>query len=218
VALQRQLAQINLPPFLKEAYHEEQVSGLKLLQTAMAKYEILHGVSWWKKIRSVPPPFMQAFFYFSVINMVKPEQALYDSIDLSKRIVSPQKMEEFQRDVDALQGLHVWQCYKLLASSAVPNCMKATQRMAFNQTRADQAQIACALERYRLACHQYPETLNELVPQFIASLPHDIIGGQSLKYHRLSDGRFLLYSVGWNEIDDGGKFYPANFNKGDWTW
>ena len=76
--------------------------------------------------------------------------------------------------------------------------------MARNQTLANEAFLACGLERYRLAHGQYPDTLDALVPQFAEKLPHDIIGGQPLKYHRTADGQFVLYSVGWNEKDDGG--------------
>ena len=48
-------------------------------------------------------------------------------------------------------------------------------------------------------------------------LPHDIIGGQPLKYHRTADARFVLYSVGWNEKDDGGVPGKAGA-EGDWVW
>ena len=71
---------------------------------------------------------------------------------------------------------------------------------------------------------EYPETLDALVPQFIEKLPHDIIGGQPLHYRRTADGKFLLYSVGWNEIDDGGQESPTNsegwigYTEGDWVW
>jgi len=44
-------------------------------------------------------------------------------------------------------------------------------------------------------------------------LPHDVVTGDSLKYRRTADGRFLLYSVGWNEKDDDG-----DSDKGDWVW
>jgi hypothetical protein len=92
-----------------------------------------------------------------------------------------------------------------------------------NQTLANEAQIACALERYRLAHGEYPETLNALVPQFIEKLPHDIIGGQPLHYRRTDNGQFLLYSVGWNEMDDGGQVVSKpdgseDWGKGDWVW
>jgi hypothetical protein len=91
------------------------------------------------------------------------------------------------------------------------------------QTLVNEGQIACALERYRLAHGAYPETLDPLVPQFIGKLPRDIINGQPLIYRRTDDGLFLLYSVGWNETDDGGQIVPAagdpkNAALGDWVW
>jgi hypothetical protein len=104
----------------------------------------------------------------------------------------------------------------------MPNFVKAIQRFALNQTSATEAAIACAMERYRLAHGEYPETLNALTPRFIAKLPHDAVG-QPFKYRRTDDGKFLLYSVGWNETDDGGK---ATFDQNgflestspDWVW
>lgn len=91
------------------------------------------------------------------------------------------------------------------------------------QTLLNEGQIACALERYRLAHGTSPETLDSLVPQFIGKLPRDIINGKPLVYRRTDDGMFLLYSVGWNETDDGGKIVSAkddlsNATQGDWVW
>jgi hypothetical protein len=83
--------------------------------------------------------------------------------------------------------------------------------------------VAIALERYRLARGEYPESLDALAPQFIAKVPHDVIGGQPLHYRRTDDGQFVLYSVGWNERDDGGvigpeKWHNVDINQGDWVW
>jgi hypothetical protein len=80
-----------------------------------------------------------------------------------------------------------------------------------------------ALERYRLANGQFPDTLEALAPKFIEKLPQDVIIGQPLKYHRTDDGQFVLYSVGLNETDDGGQIVltksgNADINKGDWVW
>ncbi len=91
------------------------------------------------------------------------------------------------------------------------------------QTLVNEGQIACALERYRLAQGTYPETLGALVPQYIGILPRDLINGKPLIYRRMEDGTFLLYSVGWNEMDDGGKIASAkddlsNAMQGDWVW
>ena len=50
-----------------------------------------------------------------------------------------------------------------------------------------------------------------------------MIGGQPLNYRREADGQFVLYSVGWNEKDDGGvagidKDGAADTPSGDWIW
>ena len=58
-----------------------------------------------------------------------------------------------------------------------------------------------------------------LVPRFISPMPHDLITGDSYKYRRADDGRFVLYSVGWNEKDDGGVQRKTLFDdQGDWVW
>jgi len=99
------------------------------------------------------------------------------------------------------------------------------KRIAYGQSMVDMARVACALERYRHANGGYPETLDALAPRFVASLPHDVIGGKTLKYRRTDNRKFALYSVGWNGMDDGGAVFPAepssygNENdKGDWVW
>jgi hypothetical protein len=98
------------------------------------------------------------------------------------------------------------------------------QVVAATQTFANLALIACALERYRLAHDQYPDELDDLVPDFADRVPVDVIGGQPFKYRREREG-FLLYSVGWNEKDDGGSATPVKRLSGDafesdadWVW
>ena len=159
---------------------------------------------------------MKGFAYLNMFNVAKLNQLAWESIDPVQRIVLTEKMVDFQRKEEAI-GRHALP-YNLFAAIAVPNYTKAVQTFALNQTRADEAQIVCALERYRLAHGTYPESLNELVPQFIDKLPHDIIGGQPLKYRRTTDGQFLLYSIGWNEADDGGQLSSYPYSQGDWGW
>jgi hypothetical protein len=58
------------------------------------------------------------------------------------------------------------------------------------------------------------------VPAFISPLPQDVITGEPYKYRRTDDGQFILYSVGWDEKDDGG--VPGktewDYKQGDWVW
>jgi hypothetical protein len=105
----------------------------------------------------------------------------------------------------------------------MPSYGRAAERFARGQASVDLARLACALERYRLANGQFPDTLEALSPKFIAKIPADLINGQPLKYRRTTDGQFLLYSVGWNGTDAGGKIAftkqgNPDMNHGDWVW
>jgi len=115
--------------------------------------------------------------------------------------------------------------YKIFASLLLPAVEGAVNHFATTQAEIDEALVACALERYRLAHGQFPDTLDALSPQFADKIPHDLITGGPLKYHRTEDGQFILYSVGWNEKDDAGKIvltsgnHPrVDFKQGDWVW
>jgi hypothetical protein len=99
------------------------------------------------------------------------------------------------------------------------------QKFAGAQSSVNLARVAIALERYRLAHGEYPESLAVLSPQFLPEILHDVINGQPLKYRREPNGQFVLYSVGWNETDDGGVVVlnkgtnpGVNFDEGDWVW
>lgn len=114
--------------------------------------------------------------------------------------------------------------YNTLAWMSVAAYLKVPVRFARVQTSVDLVTVATALERYRLAHGEYPESLSPLSPTF-GKLPNDVIGGQPLKYRRTQDGQFILYSIGWDGIDDGGKVAakPSGATdlqeeKGDWVW
>jgi hypothetical protein len=107
--------------------------------------------------------------------------------------------------------------FHYLSSIALPNTYRAIQTVARNQTALHQAMLVCALERYRRARGNYPADLDALRPDFIQKPPHDLITGQPLRYRRTDDGKFLLYSVGWNERDDAG-LPDKDREKGDWVW
>jgi len=145
-------------------------------------------------------------------------QGHLDAIDVTNSLIWPAKVDGGGRELDtALKHIRP---YSYLVALTLPNFVKAMQTTARNQTLANEAYVACGLERYRLARGQYPETLEALVPQHAEKVPHDIIGGQPLKYRRTADGQFVLYSVGWNEKDDGGVPGKTLFDdkQGDWVW
>jgi len=121
--------------------------------------------------------------------------------------------------------------YNILERLLLPALGNAAKKFAQGQNAINMTRLAIALERYRLANGEYPESLDALAPQFVAILPHDVINGQPLHYRHdppspvsgAASGQFVLYSVGWNETDDGGevgltKNGNADNSTGDWVW
>lgn len=80
-----------------------------------------------------------------------------------------------------------------------------------------QALLACiALHRWHQQKGKWPERLTELVPDLLASEPLDVFTGRQLIYRVNPDGRnFILYSVGRDMKDDGGKRAPTLQQAGD---
>jgi hypothetical protein len=64
---------------------------------------------------------------------------------------------------------------------------------------------AIALERFRIRHGKYPANLQELVPDFLKTPATDFMDGQPLRYQLSDDGRFFLYSIGLDCVDNGGE-------------
>jgi len=88
---------------------------------------------------------------------------------------------------------------------------------------------AIALKRFQLRRGKLPETLAELVPEFLKTVPIDPNDGNPLHYRPGANGMYLLYSVGGNGVDDGGdpsldpgatspSFMWQNPHALDWVW
>jgi hypothetical protein len=173
-----------------------------------------------------------AYFYQNELAFAQwDQQWILPLVDTNSRVISPAALQRANDTVRA--EMKHYSPYKVQALMLFPAISSTVRKLAAIQASIDLARVACALERYRLVHGEYPETLDALVPQFIEKLPHDIIGGQPsqgsgsasqpLHYRRTGDGKFLLYSVGWNETDDGGQVVlkpdgSEDRGKGDWVW
>jgi hypothetical protein len=71
-------------------------------------------------------------------------------------------------------------------------------------TEFELTKLAFALAAYQADNGTYPEKFADLVPEYVAEVPKDIFNDAELHYQRDGDG-YLLYSVGPNGRDDGGK-------------
>jgi hypothetical protein len=70
----------------------------------------------------------------------------------------------------------------------------------------DNLRLAFGLALYQRDHSRYPQKLDELTPKYLRAIPDDIFSGKALIY-RPSEKGYLLYSVGPNGKDDGGRSY-----------
>jgi hypothetical protein len=227
--LQEQLREINLAQGVVAAFQTGRAATINMIEkmsgSQMAEMyrvaDAIYNTDFWTKLMKPMFLFMKlaprGWIYQNLLNCVVIESKSLDGFDLEHDTLSPRIFDEVDHNQVKLSE-HRFP-FNLYAAIALPRVVKATQTLAYNQTLANEAQIVCALERYKLAHGEYPEMLDTLVPQFMERIPRDLIGEQPLHYRRTEAGKFLLYSVGWNETDDGGR--PGDLadpKKGDWVW
>jgi len=79
--------------------------------------------------------------------------------------------------------------------------MQATARGDAGNLAMD---AAIAVQRFRKANGKLPQSLDELVPDYLPSVPLDPFDGQPLRYVIDEAGAFRVYSLGRNRTDEGG--------------
>jgi hypothetical protein len=175
---------------------------------------ILARILW----QSIP----DGWFYQNELRCARQVLEVYlPSADVDRHLVRPEAVQH--ADDDVVASTEHPTPFNIMERLFLPALGRAVTKSAQGQESVDLARVAIALERYRLAHGEYPESLEALVPRFMKQIPHDIINGQPLHYRRTSDGQFVLYSVGWNGTDDGGvvsftKSGRVDMLNGDWVW
>jgi hypothetical protein len=219
-ALEEQLKTIDVLPPVSQAFEKEtaavcQTLGTtpwpRLLELFMVSQPETKTNSWTKLKRSLLGGLLPRGWLYQ--NMAA-RGNFFGADDYAGQIIFPDIIEARDKRVLALSHRSP---YTFMAALTTPNFARAYQTTAYNQSVVHQALTACALERYHLAHGAYPEQLEALIPQYIADIPRDIIGGQPLHYRRAADGTFILYSIGWSGRDDGG-VRGSSIAKGDWVW
>ncbi len=134
------------------------------------------------------------------------------------------KYDEIMNETERIAGLPLWQqlvfdlnglleridrnMLTRLKYSPILILMPTLDRPARHaeilRLQRDAVRAIIALELYKRREHTYPETLVQLTPDLLPTLPLDRFDGKPLRY-KLQDGAPLLYSVGANQIDEGGQ-------------
>lgn len=120
------------------------------------------------------------------------QSASADAISVGKVFMGPRARGEMMGNI--LIGL-LFPAFEKLQQAA-----DRSEQLNHNQ------QLAFALAAYRADNGKYPVKLEELVPKYLKSVPNDLFSGQPMIY-RLTDNGYLLYSVGQNGKDDGGRSF-----------
>jgi hypothetical protein len=197
---------------------------------AMARYRAGHFSDGSDEAQDLPRGLMPGgFFYQNQLNADR----LFDQFSFPAVDAAAHRVHVERCATNALAAaLGARTPYTIFARLMFPAYQKAALRFARLQASTDMALIGCALDRYRVAHGDYPDALDALAPKFIDKVPNDVINGQPLHYRRTdppsqgsgaASGRFVLYSVGWNEKDDGGavglkKSGAIDVEQGDWVW
>lgn len=138
----------------------------------------------------------RGWIYQNSANYAKSMQIAIDSVQLNPLLVRPEDLDRFSEIIDAKSASSspFWS----LAMMALPNISKSVQVASKNQTQARFVATAAALELFRREKGNYPEKLEQLVPNYLAAVPQDLISPTPLRYRRI-DSKYLLYSPGWDK-------------------
>jgi hypothetical protein len=129
---------------------------------------------------------------------------------------SANSFEEFETQMEqeeqSFQYAHVAPTAGILFGGTIFKSYEAVLRI---QTQLDVARVALAADRFRLANDRYPNSLEELVPDYMSEIPRDFFASDeippnalsgerpSLRY-RTRDNEFVVYSISMNQRDDFG--------------
>ncbi|MEY4483883.1 MAG: hypothetical protein RL693_1335 [Verrucomicrobiota bacterium] len=157
------------------------------------------------------------------------------NLDFSIKPLRDAGFKEMMLKQNELTNIALKQCTGLTSRFAntvalmiVPATTSVSRNVVYAQALASQAVTACALERYRIEHGRYPVTLAEAMGGEKA-MPQDVLSGAPMGYRKKNEGRYALWSVGFDGKDDGGKRVldekkPENTKfrdvkyAGDWVW
>ncbi len=234
--LQQDLAPLNLLAHLESAFRGERCMAkwaLDLLLDNPGNLQMLTEVTDGKTKPTRATGWLwnllpTGFLYFNCLNVdLFYQRLMLPCVDSRAGRIYPARTDAIEPACVALKQ-HALP-YHVLATLMIPAVSSVIIKAGVAQTSVQQAALACAVERYRLAHGRLPEKLEALVPQYLVKLPNDVIDGQPLRYRLDGTDGFILYSIGWNQKDDGGvpgltqPTSPAgkpraDDKQGDWVW
>lgn len=235
-AFQEKLAELNLPGEHRFALAGERTLGNRIIHYLIRKPEMLEQfiygfsnrpvASGAYSARIIPSGWYQrelVNYHIGFDDYVSPTvPSAAGEFDAGKvRSLEERMKRDIGREKAPFKAILHHQVLKILL---LPALGTASQRTAEGQAFTRLALAACALERHRLSHGSYPESLAQVAAEF-GLIPADPMNGRPFRYERTADGRFRLWSIGWNSTDDDGqvafrksKKREVDWANGDWVW
>jgi hypothetical protein len=186
--------------------------------------ERCNGISFLESPGSVDPdlmggvPFRPILALYKAIGMADSDAVIY--LDLMDEYIKLSKipLHERQEAAKAVEArFQSTSRVHVLLYVITPALSRITTIGTRNIAQLLNARIALAIERYRLATGKLPAALGNLVPDYLNAVPKDPFDGNHLRYKKLNPG-FVVYSIGEDLIDDGGKEKPTGKKKKGESW
>lgn len=228
---ERELERINIPARLAGGLRMERASWLETIMPLMEKkgMSLLAGMAapdeknenWGYKEAFARPAFWFYCKYWMPGDKIFYAQSIQQWVAALDQVPNEGMQEDLFPDFAKEycdENPAGWGTFRRLVSMlSLPSLTGTFRKAAKYQTEVSQTRVAIALERYRMKYGGYPEKLDALVPEFLAKLPLDLVTMEPFLYRREATGKFTLWSVGWDEIDD--EATPGKKDdEGDWVW
>ena len=169
------------------------------------------GISFFKAPGSVNPdlingiPFRPILELYKAIGLADADEIIY--LDLMNGYIKSIQLP-LEKRLDAVKTVESkfqsTSKIHILLSAMMPAASRITTIDIRNIAQLRTARVGLVIERYRLAARKLPDTLSDLVPAYLDAVPIDPFDGNDMRYKKLDVG-FIVYSIGEDQIDDGGK-------------
>jgi hypothetical protein len=215
-----ELADEQLVKLIECVYNIELISDISCAFVG----ERCMGLSFFKDPGSMNPdvisgiPFQPLLELYKVIGMADSDAIIY--LDIMDGYIKTAQLPVHQRlkaakaidtRFESTSQIHI------MLHAIMPALARVNTIELRNIAKLNTARIALVIERYRLAAGKLPESLSELVPSYLESVPKDPFDGNEIRYKKLEAG-FVVYSIGEDLSDDGGKEEPPRRTKESPNW
>jgi hypothetical protein len=176
--------------------------------------ERCNGISFFKAPGSVDSdivggiPFRPLLALYKAVGMADSDAIIYLDIMEEYIKIGQLPIHRRQKAAEAVEArLRSTSKVRVLLYVMMPALARITTIDTRNIAQLLTARTGLAIERYRLAEGRLPDTLADLVPAYLDTVPTDPFDGNELRYKKLEIG-FVVYSIGEDLSDDNGKEKP----------